>query len=282
MRTARPAVDPKEAFFSRLPASSFTEYEDELLHALQLVTDLMTKWFPRSVSLQEWAERRIPSHLASSVNGSGIVFVEADRSDVEQDAPEMENTELQDCKRRRTEEAGAAQPPASVQTGTGHGMALYRQHGRRFVQFLPESDFIRQAYEDGRIDEQFWEDMENPNMPWKNTKTRLKGREHARSHQQGLGERFFKNLPEDRFTPEEDSLREAILNYIDHRTRSGSACYTTQMCEDPSVKSAKCLCIPPTMSLMLWCDKRMGQELHFEKVKKGHLISRLQQDSASL
>ena len=89
-RTARPVVDPEEDFFSRLPADRFTEYEDELLHTLQLLADLMSKWFPRSVSLQEWAERRIPPNLASSVNGSGIIFVEADRSDAEQDVPETE------------------------------------------------------------------------------------------------------------------------------------------------------------------------------------------------
>ena len=101
-RTAWPAVDPKEAFFCRLPADHFTDYEDELLHTLQFLADLMSKWFPRSISLQEWAEKRIPPDLASSVNGSGIIFVEADRSDAEQDIPETENTELQNYKRQRT------------------------------------------------------------------------------------------------------------------------------------------------------------------------------------
>ena len=88
-------------------------------------------------------------------------------------------------------------------------------------------------------------------------------------------ERFFNTLPEDRFTPEEGTLREAILNYVDRRTARGSAFYEN-MCEDWRVRNAKYECIPATVSLMLWCEKRMGEEVQFEKAYKGHLITRLQ------
>ena len=87
-----------------------------------------------------------------------------------------------------------------------------------------------------------------------------------------IRDRFFNTLPENRFTPEEGFLREAILNYVD---RKGSALYQN-MCEDWHVRNAKYECIPATVSLMLWCEKRMGEEVQFEKAEQGHVITRLQ------
>ena len=62
-----------------------------------------------------------------------------------------------------------------------------------------------------------------------------------------MRECFFKNLLEDRFTPEEDTLLEAILNYVERWTGRGFAFYQ-KMCEDPSVRNVKYTCIPPTIS----------------------------------
>ena len=103
-RTTWSSLDPKEKFFAGLPVDCFTEYEDDILDVLQLLSNLMSTWFPRSVSLQEWADRRIPPNLASSLNGSGIIYVEAVRSNNEdQDAPSAEYTKLHHYKRLRTE-----------------------------------------------------------------------------------------------------------------------------------------------------------------------------------
>ena len=71
---------------------------------LQCLSDLMSSWLPRCVSLQEWAERRIPRDLASSVDGCGIVYVQADDANAEEGTLETRDTALPDSKRRRTQE----------------------------------------------------------------------------------------------------------------------------------------------------------------------------------
>ncbi|CAJ1401106.1 unnamed protein product [Effrenium voratum] len=71
------ARDPvvAERFFAALP-DSFSASESELLAALQQVAHCARRLgLPTGVSLQEWAERRVPSERVAEVNQTGLVFV---------------------------------------------------------------------------------------------------------------------------------------------------------------------------------------------------------------
>ena len=64
-----------EAFFHDLPSKELTVQEVDLLHSIVKMADALNAVLPRSVSLQEWAQKRVPADLESTINSSGIVYV---------------------------------------------------------------------------------------------------------------------------------------------------------------------------------------------------------------
>ena len=74
-----------EAFFRQCPATELTDDEVQLLNSLISVSESLQAALPHCVSLQEWAERRIPNGFEEQVNRSGLVFVGLGRAD----APRM-------------------------------------------------------------------------------------------------------------------------------------------------------------------------------------------------
>lgn len=63
-----------EAFFQQCAPLS-TVPEIDLLNSLFLFAEVLHAVLPRSVSLQEWASRRVPRGLERQVNNSGMVYV---------------------------------------------------------------------------------------------------------------------------------------------------------------------------------------------------------------
>ena len=64
-----------EAFFQQLPATELTCAEVDLLNSLIHVAESVQAALPPSVSLQDWAQRRVPRGFERQVNSSGIVYV---------------------------------------------------------------------------------------------------------------------------------------------------------------------------------------------------------------
>ena len=64
-----------EAFFQQCPATELTCAEVDLLNALIRVAESVQAALPPSVSLQDWAQRRVPRGFERQVNCSGIVYV---------------------------------------------------------------------------------------------------------------------------------------------------------------------------------------------------------------
>ena len=54
------STDAVEAFFQQCPATELTGAEVDLLNSLIRVSELLQAVLPRSVTLQEWAHRRVP------------------------------------------------------------------------------------------------------------------------------------------------------------------------------------------------------------------------------
>ncbi|CAE7836217.1 unnamed protein product [Symbiodinium sp. CCMP2592] len=65
-----------EAFFAQLPATDLSPAEASLLRALLALGEAaIALGLPAGVSLQEWAERRVPNHCVGQVNATGLVFI---------------------------------------------------------------------------------------------------------------------------------------------------------------------------------------------------------------
>eukprot|EP00746_Dinoflagellata_sp_MGD_P042848 gnl/MRDRNA2_/MRDRNA2_20388_c0_seq1.p1 gnl/MRDRNA2_/MRDRNA2_20388_c0~~gnl/MRDRNA2_/MRDRNA2_20388_c0_seq1.p1 ORF type:complete len:313 (+),score=56.29 gnl/MRDRNA2_/MRDRNA2_20388_c0_seq1:33-941(+) len=65
-----------ETFFSQLPTDGLCCDELHLLEAFQqLANATRALQLPRGVSLQEWADRRVPDSSIDAVNASGLVYV---------------------------------------------------------------------------------------------------------------------------------------------------------------------------------------------------------------
>ena len=79
------STEGAEAFFRQCPATGLTDDEVQLLNSLISVSESLQAALPHCVSLQEWAERRIPNGFEEQVNRSGLVFVGLGRAD----APRM-------------------------------------------------------------------------------------------------------------------------------------------------------------------------------------------------
>ena len=64
-----------DAFFQQCSATELTGSEEDLLNSLCHVAEMVQAVLPRSVSLQEWAHRRVPRGFERQVNSSGMVYV---------------------------------------------------------------------------------------------------------------------------------------------------------------------------------------------------------------
>ena len=65
-----------EAFFARLPSEGLSPAETSLLRALLALGEAADALgLPTGVSLQEWAERRVPGDCVGQVNATGLVFI---------------------------------------------------------------------------------------------------------------------------------------------------------------------------------------------------------------
>ena len=62
----------REAFFQECLTTELTGPEVDLLNSLIRVSESLQAVLPRSVSLQEWAHRRVPLGFELQVNSPGI------------------------------------------------------------------------------------------------------------------------------------------------------------------------------------------------------------------
>ena len=69
------STDGVEAFFRQCPATELTDVEVKLLNSLINVSEALQAALSKGVSLQEWAEKRIPNGFEEQVNSSSLVYV---------------------------------------------------------------------------------------------------------------------------------------------------------------------------------------------------------------
>merc|ERR1719253_2514128 len=80
MNISQIVADAGESFFAQLPENELTANEAELARLLREIASVVQELLPRSVSLQTWAERRLPGDVAEAANGSGLLFIKPSKS----------------------------------------------------------------------------------------------------------------------------------------------------------------------------------------------------------
>eukprot|EP00930_Biecheleria_cincta_P008357 TRINITY_DN109778_c0_g1_i1.p1 TRINITY_DN109778_c0_g1~~TRINITY_DN109778_c0_g1_i1.p1 ORF type:complete len:658 (-),score=149.76 TRINITY_DN109778_c0_g1_i1:48-1997(-) len=84
---------------------------------------------------------------------------------------------------------------------------------------------------------------------------------------------FFNSLPSDSFTPEEESLRDAILLFMEHWTQDDFPPLSKALLDD-NVRECKIAVLPPgnSVSLKDWIEHRLGSELVITRDARGTLV----------
>jgi len=81
-------------------------------------------------------------------------------------------------------------------------------------------------------------------------------------------EQFFADLPDDGFTPEEETLREAVLNFLSAHRGADNPHTLSDCANDAEVKTGRTALIPRgiPVSLKEWVERRIGGEVEFHEV----------------
>ena len=102
-----------DAFFQQCSATELTAPEIDLLNLLFSVAEMIQALLPPSVSLQEWAHRRVPRGFERQVNSSGMVYV-SDRQLQYVPQPSSEPRSASSAA-QPTSDSSAAQPASAVE-----------------------------------------------------------------------------------------------------------------------------------------------------------------------
>jgi len=99
-----------------------------------------------------------------------------------------------------------------------------------------------------------------------------------------INEDFFNKLPTDCFSPDEEAMREALVNYMDKCQQQGVLPGLSGAGSDEAVKKARQILLPGRSngpSLYDWVLRRIGGEVGIVKGEKGPLLHFMDQDPPS-
>ncbi|CAE8689401.1 unnamed protein product, partial [Polarella glacialis] len=90
---------------------------------------------------------------------------------------------------------------------------------------------------------------------------------------QKIREEFFRNLPDDSFTSEEEALRDSLLSFLENWTGE-SLPMLSRASVDPVVRKCRTAALPQgnAVSLKDWIERRLGGELQAVKDEKGLIV----------
>lgn len=195
------------AFFESLSAE-LNSTEDEILRLLKTLGSAFKTFLPASVSIQTWAERRIPREDLEEVNAGGLIYVPLDRASA-------------------TTTSRIAKPPAQPLRWQSPALATDSSKRRKVELGTETSDFNFDA--------------------------------------------FLAVLPEEGFTPEEDSLRQRVIHCLLRRRAAGrlSKLPAAQIAEAPTVAQSLEAFHLPGSQLDRWVSSRIGCEVFVSYDEQG-------------
>jgi len=310
-----------EAFFGKLP-KALSQEEETLLRLLKEVGGAVDAFLPACVTLQDWAERRVPKAQAAKLNRSGLVFVggsdagpigasEARQLPVKASAPPAFQAASRIVGAGKTDQAPATPAaPAKGAGGKGRGQKG-GQSSADFLKSLPTDGFteaesalrdaILASLRQGRkknmklfcnsvysnhtirpaldaflpqsVSVTDW--VEHRIGAEVQVNTEDNGKKYfgivvqSAEEKAEAAEAFFSQLPEDAFLPGEQELREAILRSIDSLPPGKATLATCG--SDKGVGEARKSLLPEGVSLLSWCERRMGGEVETMPVSNGQI-----------
>lgn len=240
MNLSQTVVSANNAFFAHLPSHTLTSEEAELIRLLQGLASVVQAFLPRSLSLQSWAENRLPHDARDVANASGLLFIRAYQ------APGA----LHQHPSKVNFGPSLAQPPTDV--------------------LPPPGNFPRQG--SGKGD---GKKSQSPSeMNWKPSSPRALGpasSNTSRANQKGKGgkkghtaenaatEQFLDELPRAALLPEEEKLREKILEAI--KVCGLGKVSIADISKDRTMSRVIRSVLPHGVELKDWIERRIGDEV---------------------
>lgn len=284
-------------FFARLPAK-LAPAEVELRDLLRQAAIVANRLLPcGEVSLQEWVNRRIPTDVVLSVNALGQAVLELPRSNGDNPGRDLV--------------APASRAP---QTGTTSGSASTASKEAFFQRqpvdaFSPQEEQLRVALTSAVAHgpaqlSQVAQDLQVraaikallpknvPLVDWIERRVGAeilvvdddRGQQMVRLACHGKEEKretFFASLPMDSFTPAEEMLRSALVDFL-AMWKSKELATLSHAGGDKGVQQAKCALLPQGVTLRDWIERRIGGEMELSRDMKGQYVIRLTQEAGQI
>eukprot|EP00747_Dinoflagellata_sp_TGD_P078705 gnl/TRDRNA2_/TRDRNA2_160194_c0_seq2.p1 gnl/TRDRNA2_/TRDRNA2_160194_c0~~gnl/TRDRNA2_/TRDRNA2_160194_c0_seq2.p1 ORF type:complete len:343 (-),score=42.93 gnl/TRDRNA2_/TRDRNA2_160194_c0_seq2:352-1380(-) len=314
-----------DAFFARLPENQLDKEEAELLSLLQQVALKVQSLLPRSVTLQTWAQRRIPQGLARDVNDTGLVYVPPAGKGSTPTPPLFPPR----AKLTQQTDAGAPVGTSTGQTSTAklskstsapvevRGRAVCaKDYHADFLNSLPlesylpweselreailsyrESHFrgipLERLENSGRLHNAI-QSLNDAHVPLSDWISARMGAEVHVDEKEGVGafmtfvpedetakeerrksmelyrDQFLADLPSNALTPDEEALRHALHDFLSG-WKAELPPTLTQACMDRNVAHAKRTLLPAEVSLNMWCEARLGDEIEMMRTHNNQL-----------
>jgi len=300
--------DAADAFFTQLPRDEFAQEEADLLELLQKIASLLEVWLPSGVSLQNWVQKRVPQEFAKDVNASRMAYLctsGTNKNEVLQSklsprpvaapwhvahvaAPvgnvaEVENF-LDSLPEQllpwetlllETIQLSIPQPKWMKNRGTPVSEAAWMRladfektpYIKRIIQeCMPDNASLKEWIE-RRVSDSFEVGLDRDHNY---AMIRMRSIFNSEERENAVAD-FLESMPEGRFTPEEEDLRRAVLNFLEEWQRSHplSPVRTDVLGQCRAVSQAKSYALPTRLTLKMWCEQRLFDDVEFMKIDGG-------------
>eukprot|EP00747_Dinoflagellata_sp_TGD_P159333 gnl/TRDRNA2_/TRDRNA2_177880_c1_seq51.p1 gnl/TRDRNA2_/TRDRNA2_177880_c1~~gnl/TRDRNA2_/TRDRNA2_177880_c1_seq51.p1 ORF type:complete len:362 (-),score=61.14 gnl/TRDRNA2_/TRDRNA2_177880_c1_seq51:161-1246(-) len=227
-----------EAFFAQLPNDHLNPSEASLLKLLHDLGSAVESLLPRTVGLQEWAQRRVPDEHIEAVNKAGIVWI-APRDHVGRRTVSKPKAVQSPAAPPPPRPPPPPVPPAPPPPAPPPPVPSHRGGSTDTSRIIPDIAGRRMsAYEDTD---------------------------------------FFDELPTDAFLPAEEVLRSNLIGALNKLNRRKQYTIERMMqCE--GVAEAADELLPRGASMISqWIERRLGQEIEVSQDKNGDSCIKLLQ-----
>lgn len=223
------------AFFAQLNPHVLSPQETTLLNNLKSIAVCMQSVLPRGVSLQEWAQQRVPNEVAAAINASGLLYIPTNRAH----APRQSSPVA----------AIAIRPGPPV---AGKGLVGKGSASSALGTNVKIASMAKTKMQNGSV-----------GLPI-DEKGLGKGQD---AEPKPLGREaieFFRSLPADGFTDQEEALRTSVLDFLNSEKWLAKQVPINAVRNNPEVAEAVKACLPKKVSLKDWMENRIGGEVDIE------------------
>lgn len=265
-----------ERFFASLPRERLLPEEDALVKLLEALATKIQSFLPRVVSLQEWADKRVPDDMIDVIS-----ITQMSVNQLEEPPPEPLAQDSVSCSAIRKENdkffsqlpeneflseelelrekllaimKRACRPRGGHRRGSHSLVHIEKapQINSSVDSLLPHGVSLLEWIQ-RRLDDDI-EAIRDDEMI-----ILLRRAKDPNVHRQDV-EEFLSGLPAESFTAAEEDLRDALLRFIES-WQSSTPPRLTDVAQAPGVSEAKKQLLPEGVSLKAWITSRLGGEV---------------------